>query len=137
MPWSRQSWATVFSPTSACRSIWTIWVSLKRLLRIESAPLLGRILPFPVVQISGGRSDSKQGLATGDNPQFVRFFWEVPPNSIASISNETMTKAEGVTSSRHARMVKPWVAFTTGGWLRAFQDDLTCVINWADDGQVL
>jgi hypothetical protein len=43
-------------PTSACRRMWTICGSLNRLLRIESAPLTGRILPFPVVQFSGSRS---------------------------------------------------------------------------------
>src|SRR5215471_1908803 len=57
MPWSRHSWPMVFSPTSACRRMWTICGSLNRLLRIESAPLAGRILPFPVVQFSGGRSE--------------------------------------------------------------------------------
>src|SRR5215469_9151104 len=62
MPWSRQSWAMVFSPTSACRRMWTICGSLNRLLRIESAPLPGRILPFPVVQFSGGRSAALKDL---------------------------------------------------------------------------
>src|SRR5262249_13499657 len=58
MPWSRQSWPMVFAPSSACRRMWTIWGSLNRLLRIESAPLTGRILPFGVVQFSGGRSSA-------------------------------------------------------------------------------
>jgi hypothetical protein len=83
-------------------------------------------------------ADSKQGLATGDNPQFVRFFWEVPPDSIAARSEETVRGAGLIENSKsHSNTIKPWVPFTTGGWLRSFQDDLTCVINWTDDGNEL
>jgi len=32
-------------------------------------------------------ADLKQGLATGDNPRFVRFWWEVLPENMGSVSN--------------------------------------------------
>jgi hypothetical protein len=83
-------------------------------------------------------ADSKQGLATGDNPQFVRFFWEVSPDSIAARSEETVSGTGLIENSKSlSSNVRPWVPFTTGGWLRSFQDDLTCVINWADEGNEL
>ena len=83
-------------------------------------------------------ADSKQGLATGDNPQFVRFFWEVPPDSIVARSEETARGAGLIEDLKsHSNTIIRWVPFTTGGWLRSFQDDLTCVINWTDDGNRL
>ncbi|WP_156512846.1 hypothetical protein [Planctomyces sp. SH-PL62] len=42
----------------------TIWDSLNRLLRIESAPPLGRILPLQVVQFPGSRS--RNGRTAGE-----------------------------------------------------------------------
>ncbi len=69
-------------------------------------------------------ADAKQGLATGDNPRFVRQYWEVDPNLIARSRDDT-----------HAR--RPWVPFARGGWLDVFQSDIDKVVDWKNDGEAL
>ena len=69
-------------------------------------------------------ADAKQGLATGDNPRFVRFFWEVGPETIARSREETY-------------MGKPWVPYALGGWLEVFQADIDNVVDWKNDGEAL
>ncbi len=69
-------------------------------------------------------SDAKQGLSTGDNPRFVRQYWEVSPEIIAESRDDT-------------RVGRPWVPFARGGWLDAFQSDIDKVVDWKDDGEVL
>jgi hypothetical protein len=69
-------------------------------------------------------ADAKQGLATGDNPRFVRQYWEVCPELIARSREET---SQG----------RPWVPFARGGWLDVFQSDIDKVVDWMNDGEAL
>jgi hypothetical protein len=69
-------------------------------------------------------ADAKQGLATGDNPRFVRFFWEVGPEAIARSREETHTG-------------RPWVPYARGGWLEVFQADIDKIVDWRNDGEEL
>ena len=83
-------------------------------------------------------ADSKVGLQTGDNPRFVRFYWEVSQSSIAPDPAETQTDLSFSQSNTDVgKRCTRWVPFTTGGWLNSFQDDLTCVVDWTDDGEAL
>ena len=69
-------------------------------------------------------ADAKQGLATGDNPRFVRHFWEVGSHVIARSREDTLSD-------------RLWVPFALGGWLDVFQADIDNVIAWKDDGKTL
>ena len=69
-------------------------------------------------------ADAKQGPATGDNPRFVRFFWEVRPEMIARSREETYVG-------------KPWVPYALGGWLDVFQADIDNVVQWKNDGEAI
>ncbi len=63
-----------------------------------------------------------KGLQTGDNPRFVRQYWEVGPELIARSRDET---TQG----------RPWVPFARGGWLDVFQSDIDKVVDWKNDGK--
>jgi hypothetical protein len=103
-------------------SVYAYWVpvSIARLFTIFP-PLDRDVAKKPKAPKVG---DSKQGLATGDNLQFTRFFWEVPASEIGAQKTETFKG-------------KPWIPYALGGWLEAFHSDLTCVVNWANDGEAL
>jgi len=67
-------------------------------------------------------ADAKVGLQTGDNPKFVRHFWEVRPETIARSRDETY-------------LGKPWVLYALGGWLEVFHADIDNVLFWQNDGE--
>src|SRR5208337_2822979 len=67
-------------------------------------------------------ADVKVGLQTGDNPRFVRYFWEVDPSSIALTREETS-------------LGKPWALYGLGGWLDAYQADIDNLVFWNRDGE--
>jgi hypothetical protein len=58
---------------------------------------------------------AKQGLATADDFRFVRAWWEVGANAIAS----------------------RWFPFLKGGEYRPFYADISLLVLWADDGREL
>ena len=64
----------------------------------------------------------KVGLQTGDNPRYVRFFWEIQAELIASNADQT-------------REGRPWCWYGMGGWLSSFQTDIDNVVYWEDDGE--
>jgi hypothetical protein len=64
----------------------------------------------PMTQIA----DLRQGLATGDDPRFVRRWWEVPSDEVG----------EG----------KRWVPLMKGGASSSFLARTDLVVDWADDG---
>lgn len=61
----------------------------------------------------------KVGVQTDNDPRFVRLEWEVPSDLIGS--------------SPEAR----WVPFLKGDSSSAFYDDVSSVLNWADNGREL
>ncbi len=69
-------------------------------------------------------ADVKQGLATGDNSQFTRFWWEVKPDEIAMVQKETLKG-------------KKWVPFVDEFYLFYFFADLQKVVNWKNDGEII
>jgi len=69
-------------------------------------------------------ADVKQGLATGDNSQFTRFWWEVKPDQITMIQEETFKG-------------KKWVPFVDEFYLFYFFADLQKVINWRNGGEAI
>jgi hypothetical protein len=69
-------------------------------------------------------ADANVGLQTGDDDRFVRFFWEAPRGSLGTGKEESF-------AGRY------WNPFAKGGWLDAYQADVMCVINWANDAAEL
>ena len=63
----------------------------------------------------------KQGLATADDFRFVRAFWEISPDRIAS-------SLESITKKRF------WVAYPKGGEFSPFYADIHLVVDWYDAG---
>lgn len=59
-------------------------------------------------------ADPRQGLATGDNNYFLRFFWEVKNKKIGRGNK--------------------WVYCSKGGNFRRWYGNIDLVINWEDDG---
>jgi hypothetical protein len=67
-------------------------------------------------------ADVKQGLATGDDNRFTRFWWEVPTELIAVSREETLRG-------------KKWVTFANEGGTEEFYVDFDVVLDWDKDGQ--
>jgi len=69
-------------------------------------------------------ADANVGMQTGDDPRFVRFFWEVTLDSIGTDRSSYLA-------------AKKWCPFAKGGWLEAYQADVDRVVKWAEDGEEL
>lgn len=65
-------------------------------------------------------ADLRVGLSTSDDLRFIRYWWEVPVEQIATSREETL---QG----------KKWVPFAKGG--RPFYHDIITVVNWENDGE--
>lgn len=78
---------------------------------------------------SKGRT-AKQGLATADDFQFVRAFWEVPKAFIASPESHP-SKFEGSYCILDSR----WLPFVKGGEYSPFYLDNHLLVDWEFDGQ--
>ena len=74
---------------------------------------------YPSIEGSGG--DVRQGLATTDDMQFVRAFWEVDPLRIAVSREETENG-------------RRWVPFAKGGEYSPYWSDIHLVVDWENDG---
>jgi SAM-dependent methyltransferase len=72
--------------------------------------------------IEGNAAYVRQGLATGDDPRFVRAMWEVDPRRIA------LSRAETLAGKR-------WVPFVKGGEYSPFWSDVHLVVDWENDGE--
>lgn len=75
---------------------------------------------FP--QLEGTGSDVRQGLATGDDFQFVRAFWEVDPERIGYSDDQT-------------RRGVRWVPFAKGGEYSPYWSDTYLLIDWERGGE--
>jgi hypothetical protein len=74
------------------------------------------------------RLSPKQGLATGDNDRFIRFWHEVDFDKIAtSAASRTEAEASGC----------KWFPHLKGGDFRKWYGNIEYVVNWEDDGAEL
>ena len=67
--------------------------------------------------------DSKQGLATGDNNTFVRFWYEVSIDD-SSLKNKDNTN-------------KKWFPYNKGGAMRRWYGNQDSLVNWENDGYAI
>ncbi len=74
---------------------------------------------------------AKQGLATADDPRFVRAWWEVDPARVVTGTEET-TPEEFRAQTFAGRK---WVPFAKGGEYSPYYADVHLVVNWGDDGE--
>ncbi len=65
-------------------------------------------------------ADVKKGFTSGDDMRFLRFWWEVPVEHIATSRQETTQR-------------KQWVPLAKGGM--PFFHDIRLVVNWGNDGE--
>ena len=69
------------------QSVYSYWVPEKVANLFHSYPPIDR--DHAGKQDAEKLSDVKMGLGTGDNPQFVRFYWELSADQIASTKDDT------------------------------------------------
>jgi hypothetical protein len=72
-------------------------------------------------------ADAKQGLATGENERFLRFWHEV---------SEQMSSLPDLRNHKSANQ-KKWHPYSKGGPARKWYGNLELVINWQGDGSEL
>ncbi|MCW4602946.1 BREX-1 system adenine-specific DNA-methyltransferase PglX [Janibacter hoylei] len=76
----------------------------------------------------GDKFEVKQGLATADNGQFVRFWWEVSRDRFATgCSNRTEASQTG----------RRWFPYNKGGTPVPWWGNQDHVVNWESDGQAI
>jgi len=85
-------------------------------------PLQVRRLFHELPSLEGNGADVRQGLATGDDFQFVRAFWEVSPSAIGRTREETLHQ-------------KRWVPYAKGGEYSPYYADIHLVVDWENDGE--
>jgi hypothetical protein len=90
------------------------WLSPDERRVYERYPALGRL------------AETKQGLATGDNNQFLRYWWEV------SLSRTCRSAADG---SAAVRSLARWFPVQKGGTARRWVGNDEYVVNWSRDGE--
>jgi len=82
----------------------------------------------------------RQGIATTDDPQFVRLIWEVPPGSLLTpptVGTESVRESwasfrdDLVASSLIAGR---WAFHVKAGISQPWYSPLTCVVDWANNG---
>lgn len=99
-------------------------------LEIPGTPVaysLGSVLikAFTSKNLVSTVGDVKQGLATGDNNRFLRFWWEVKEEKI----NFMATSSRNALESR-----KKWFPYNKGGAYRKWYGNIEYVVNWENDG---
>jgi type II restriction/modification system DNA methylase subunit YeeA len=81
---------------------------------------------FSKSQILKNFAESKQGLITGDNDKFLRFWTEVNYNSIGfGINKNSETKI----------LNKKWYPYNKGGECRKWYGNNGFLVNWKNDGE--
>ena len=71
---------------------------------------------------------TKQGLATGDNDQFMRFWYEVDSKNI---SFKSSNRTEAISSRAK------WFPCNKGGSFRKWYGNNNFIVNWQNDGELL
>jgi type II restriction/modification system DNA methylase subunit YeeA len=73
-------------------------------------------------------AEPKQGLATGDNDRFMRYWYEVSDHKIGF----------GITSGEEAiNSKKKWFPYNKGGEFRKWYGNMIFVVNWENDGYLI
>ncbi len=72
--------------------------------------------------------EAKNGMTTGDNDRFLRFWFEV--------SNER-TSFERVPDALPETADRPWVPYSKGGEFRKWFGNTELILNWGRDGETL
>jgi len=67
----------------------------------------------------------RQGLATGDNDRFVRYWFEI---SVKNISTNSKDKVEALRSN------KKWFPYNKGGGYQKWYGNEYYIVNWKNDG---
>jgi hypothetical protein len=95
-------------------SPWVYWITPGLRKVFETFPKLAEI------------AQPRQGLATGDNFRFLRYWWEVGTNRIGF----------GCTSAEEAMKTgKRWFPYMKGGVFRRWYGNQDYVVNWERDGE--
>ena len=74
----------------------------------------------------GDLAETRQGLATGDNDQFMRFWFEV---SLHNICFNATSRNEALISRRK------WFPYNKGGEYRKWYGNQEYIVNWENDGK--
>ena len=92
------------------------WMSDSALMALASGPYLGDVL------------NPREGMSTGDNTKYVRFWWEVSQGSTE----------RAATSRDEARVTgKRWFPYNKGGGPRRWYGHDEYVVDWYRDGHEL
>jgi hypothetical protein len=95
-------------------SPWVYWITPGLRKVFETFPKLAEI------------AQPRQGLATGDNFRFLRYWWEVGTNRIGF----------GCTSAEEAlKTGKRWFPYMKGGGFRRWYGNQEYAVNWERDGE--
>ncbi|PPI15569.1 restriction endonuclease [Rathayibacter sp. AY1D2] len=92
------------------------WMSDAGLTALASGPYLGDVL------------NPREGMATGNNARYLRFWWEVS----ASVTNRSADSREAAKSSG-----KRWFPYNKGGGPRRWYGHDEFVVDWYNDGTEL
>jgi type II restriction/modification system DNA methylase subunit YeeA len=92
------------------------WLGERAIENFVKLPLLGSVCP------------PKQGMATGENAQFVRLWHEVQLSKIGFL------QANGA-EARASQ--KRWFPYNKGGNYRKWYGNNDCVVNWENDGSAI
>ena len=97
------------------------YATLSQTCQIEGAPLsywLPRaMLPLFAQSTIGNRFICRAGMQTGDNEQFLRFWYEPSTRSVAHFTPDTK-----------------WYSYNKGGSQRKWYGNLDLVVNWENNG---
>lgn len=94
-----------------------------RTISIIEEPYLKIFTESPLLSTVG---ESKQGLATGNNDTFIRFWTEVSVHKISLSQSSTITALQ----SR-----KKWFPYNKGGNRRKWYGNQELLVNWENDGE--
>ena len=76
----------------------------------------------------GSMTDTRSGMATGDNERFLRYWWEVSLGRVGfGLGNAEESVRSGVT----------WVPYNKGGRARRWYGNNDYVVNWRNDGELI
>lgn len=99
-------------------------------LSIPGTPVaysLGNVLlkAFESNNLVSNVGDVKQGLATGDNNRFLRFWWEL---EFDKVKFDSKNNDDAINSG------KKWFPYNKGGAYRKWYGNIEYVVNWENDG---
>lgn len=95
-------------------SPWVYWISPRIRELFSTLPPLGRI------------ADLRQGLATTDNNRFLRYWWEIPRDHVATGCRNLADAAQSG---------KTWFPYLKGGGYMKWFGGREYLVNWGEDGR--